>query len=269
VVLALSCASSAAAESAGTDGASAAALFADAKAMMDKGNYTEACPKLAKSEALDPQVGTMLNLAACYESLGDSASSCAWWRAVATAAARKSQSDRETYAREQAQTTCGPAAPATSAGTATEPTPENPAPPRPARDDASSSRLSVPPPAPPAPRRGNLTTAAWVLGAGGVASLGVAAGFGAAAWVNADASREGRRCTPNNVCNELGRQERNRAVFDATVADVGIAVGAAAVTAGIVMWILDRPKRAPLPTGIYVQPSVALESWSVTVGETW
>src|SRR6185437_2875865 len=90
----------------------ASALFTEGKAMMDKGNFAEACPRLARSEELDPQVGTMLNLATCYQSLGDAAQACSWWRAAADAAAEKSQPDRETYAREQAETTCPSASPA-------------------------------------------------------------------------------------------------------------------------------------------------------------
>jgi hypothetical protein len=86
--------------------ASAAALFDEAKAMMDRGNFAEACPKLAESESLDPQVGTMLNLALCYESTGKTASGCSTWRDAAAAAARKLQSDREELARERAAKVC-------------------------------------------------------------------------------------------------------------------------------------------------------------------
>lgn len=86
--------------------APAAALFDEAKAMMDRGNFAEACPKLAESESLDPQVGTMLNLALCYESTGKTASGCSMWRDAAAAAARKLQSDREDLARERAEKVC-------------------------------------------------------------------------------------------------------------------------------------------------------------------
>jgi hypothetical protein len=86
--------------------APAAALFDEAKVMMDRGNFAEACPKLAESESLDPQVGTMLNLALCYESTGKTASGCSMWRDAAAAAARKLQSDREELARERAEKVC-------------------------------------------------------------------------------------------------------------------------------------------------------------------
>jgi len=86
--------------------AAASALFDQAKALMDKGNFTEACPKLVESEALDPQVGTMLNLALCYEFVGKTGSGCAMWRKAEAAAARKLQPDREELARDRAAKVC-------------------------------------------------------------------------------------------------------------------------------------------------------------------
>jgi tetratricopeptide (TPR) repeat protein len=46
------------------------ALFAEGRELLEKGKYPEACPKLARSEELAPAVGTLLNLAYCYEQLG-------------------------------------------------------------------------------------------------------------------------------------------------------------------------------------------------------
>ncbi len=45
-------------------------LFAEGRELLEKGKYPEACAKLARSEELAPAVGTLLNLAYCYEQLG-------------------------------------------------------------------------------------------------------------------------------------------------------------------------------------------------------
>jgi hypothetical protein len=86
--------------------ATAAGLFDEAKALMDRGNYADACPKLAESQAIDPQVGTMMNLALCYESVGKVASACQVWREAADAAARKMRPDRAELARQHGDSTC-------------------------------------------------------------------------------------------------------------------------------------------------------------------
>jgi hypothetical protein len=49
------------------DKAAAEALFNQAKAMMDAGNFAPACEKLRASKELDPALGTMLYLGDCYE----------------------------------------------------------------------------------------------------------------------------------------------------------------------------------------------------------
>ena len=89
------------------DGRSKAnALFDDAKKLMDQEAFADACPKFAESEKLDPQVGTMLNLALCYENLGKVASACSMWRDAAAGAAQKAQSDRARWALEHVQRLC-------------------------------------------------------------------------------------------------------------------------------------------------------------------
>jgi hypothetical protein len=258
--------SSALAQAGEAEPASAAALFSDARQMMDKGNFTEACPKLAKSQALDPQVGTMLNLALCYQSLGETASACGWWRDAAAAAAGKSQSDRETFAREQMEKTCPRDAgeSVSAAPPVVDLRPVPPAPPE--REPAPSSTSSRTDASKQRGQRGGLTTAAWVAGAAGVAALGAASAFGAATWINVDASHQQGRCV-GNICNAQGVAERGRAARDATISDIGFAVGAGALAAAVILWIVDRRPHAS--SGLYLRPEFARSSWSMTVGSAW
>ena len=84
------------------DGAAAEVLFQEARRLMDAGKYALACPKFAASQKLSPAVGTLLNLADCYQQNGQTAS--AWVRFVdAQAAARRAnRPEREKVARDRA-----------------------------------------------------------------------------------------------------------------------------------------------------------------------
>lgn len=52
------------------DPATADALFREARALMKKGDFASACPKLADSHRLDPAPGTAINLGDCLEKVG-------------------------------------------------------------------------------------------------------------------------------------------------------------------------------------------------------
>ncbi len=84
------------------DKATAEVLFEDARKLMEAKNYSAACPKLEASQRLDPGVGTLLNLAACYELSLRTASAFATYREVETQARREGQKAREKYARDKA-----------------------------------------------------------------------------------------------------------------------------------------------------------------------
>jgi hypothetical protein len=82
--------------------AAAEALFDEARSLMTAQRFTEACAKFEASQALDPAVGTRLNLADCLEKLGRTASAWAEFRATAAAARAKGQTDRAEVARKRA-----------------------------------------------------------------------------------------------------------------------------------------------------------------------
>lgn len=81
--------------------AAAEALFDQGRRLMSTGRYAEACARFAESERVDHGVGTLLNLADCYEKNGQTASAWAGFRAVSAAASAEAQPDRERIARER------------------------------------------------------------------------------------------------------------------------------------------------------------------------
>lgn len=81
--------------------ARADALFQRGRDLFRRGDTAEACDAFAESQQLDPAVGTLLNLAACHEKQGRTASAWAEFKDVAEQAARAGQAQREKYARER------------------------------------------------------------------------------------------------------------------------------------------------------------------------
>ncbi len=74
-------------------------LFDDAEKLMGSGHATEACPKYAESQRLDPQLGTLLHLGACYVKVGKTASAWASFKDATDMAARK-HDEREAVSRQ-------------------------------------------------------------------------------------------------------------------------------------------------------------------------
>lgn len=87
--------------SAPTPALRAEALFNEGRRLIQVGRYADACACFVESERLDHGVGTMLNLADCYEKNGQTASAWAGFRAAAAAADAEGQADREQIARER------------------------------------------------------------------------------------------------------------------------------------------------------------------------
>jgi hypothetical protein len=84
------------------DQAAAEALFRKGRDLMAAGDLAAACPTLAESQRLDPAVGTLLNLATCYEMNNQLASAWVTYTLAATAAQKNNQRDRVKLARSKA-----------------------------------------------------------------------------------------------------------------------------------------------------------------------
>lgn len=84
------------------DVARADALFNAAKALVDAGQYTDACSKFAESKRLAPGIGVTLYLADCYEHIGRTASAWTEFRS-AEGLARERNDRRSDLARTHAQ----------------------------------------------------------------------------------------------------------------------------------------------------------------------
>jgi hypothetical protein len=87
----------------GGNRAAAEALFNQGRELMTAGKFVEACPKFEASQQLDPGLGTMLNLAECYEKTGRTASAWAEYREAIPLARAAGSKARLNLATERAQ----------------------------------------------------------------------------------------------------------------------------------------------------------------------
>ncbi len=86
----------------GGNAAAAEALFDEARRLVAAGDFTTACPKFAESERLDPSVATLLNLGACYEKAGRTASAWATFREAISGAQAARRDDYLAVAQKRA-----------------------------------------------------------------------------------------------------------------------------------------------------------------------
>jgi serine/threonine-protein kinase len=107
--------------------------------------------------------------------------------------------------------------------------------------DTTTPATSDTAPAQPAPNS-RLRTAAYVTGAIGLVGLGVGSYFGVRAISkNSDAETH---CPKGDVCNDAdGPRLTSQAKNAAVVSNITIAVGAAFVVAGVVLYLSSEPKR--------------------------
>lgn len=80
--------------------AAAEVMFQDARRLFSEGQYAEACNRFARSQQLDPAVGTLLNLGDCYKRMGKTASAWLAYRDAITLA-RTRADERRAAAEEE------------------------------------------------------------------------------------------------------------------------------------------------------------------------
>jgi serine/threonine-protein kinase len=83
--------------------AAAETLFDEGVRLLKENKPEQACPRLEKSQSIDPAVGTLLYLADCYEKTGRIASAWATFREAASAAAAAGQADRAQIGGDRAR----------------------------------------------------------------------------------------------------------------------------------------------------------------------
>ncbi len=88
------------ADSTDQDKALAASLFDEGRALLSQGKVSDACRKLEESQRLDPLPGTLINLAACHEQEGLTASAVAEFRQARALAQRDHRDDRVAVAEQ-------------------------------------------------------------------------------------------------------------------------------------------------------------------------
>lgn len=77
-------------------------LFKEGRAAAEAKRYDEACPKFAASQKADPAIGTLLNLADCYEKNNQLASAWTTFLEAVSFATRINRPDRRQTAQERA-----------------------------------------------------------------------------------------------------------------------------------------------------------------------
>ncbi|XXX81799.1 hypothetical protein WMF30_23860 [Sorangium sp. So ce134] len=74
-------------------------LFREGRALLVEQRFAEACPKLEESQRLEPSLGTKLNLAFCYERLGNVATAWVGFQEALITARTAGDAAREAFAK--------------------------------------------------------------------------------------------------------------------------------------------------------------------------
>jgi hypothetical protein len=262
----------------GRDPPSAETLFRDGRASARASDYRRACLSFAESFALDAAPGTLLNLADCEEHVGLLANA---WEHYNRLEGELPQSDgRSALAQERARA-LAPRVPYLTIDLAA----NTPAAARVFRDDVELGRASLALPLPvnpgthvvlvtapgrlperttvyaaegerlslsvrigPAEALSIRRTVGWSAGAAGLASMGMAAYFGAHALSERNSSDA--HCTSGLCADSVSLGTYESARSDALAADVSLGIGLVALAIGSYLLLTSFPDEASHPSAV-------------------
>ena len=239
--------------------ATAEALFEQGRALVERGDVAAACPRFMESQRLDPGGGTMLWLADCYASIGQTASALVGFKEAAAAAAR-TQDRRLAVAIakvDELEKKLSRLAIAVPPEAAKPELPQEPTSPPVAAVDMTDAAET------PTEGRDGMGGQRWIgIASMGLGAIGLIAGtlWSLEAKSTYDQSAMGP-CTANNVCTQTGLDERSSARTMATEATVAMGVGAVALAGGAILFFA-APRRAG---AVVVAPVAWSSGGSVTM----
>ncbi len=222
-----------------SNAARAEALFQEGKTLLASKAFTEACPKLAESQRLDPADGTLMALAYCHE--GEGKLAAAWTEYSLVAGRPDGRADRVQHAKARMAhielqlpvAELDALRRGVSASAAPPPAPSappaHPVPVASAPEERGSERSDT------ESKRTLMRGGGAALGALGLVSLGVGTYFGLRARSLSD---EARSDCDSTGCSALALQTNDEARNAARVSNVAIAGGAAALAGGVVIYLL-------------------------------
>jgi tetratricopeptide (TPR) repeat protein len=255
-------------------------LFDEGRALMQKGDFDNACPKFEESQKLDPALGTLFNIGLCVEGMGKIRRALEVWRDALAQSQQANEPKR--VATAQQHVTALEARVPTVAITVDEPAPGlrvtvggqelpqaswgQPLPLDPGNVEVSATapdrqpytqtlivrekdRLTIEIPRlastqVEAPHHGH--TLAYGLGAGGGGAVVVAAVLGLTARSKYEHAFSDGQCDRTTLaCDAAGQATTDAARSRGNIATVVGAVGLAAIAAGVVVYVIDRGDEHP------------------------
>lgn len=205
----------------------AAERAADAEQRFQRADYLGAAEQFKAAYALDPDPGYLFDIAQAYRLAGKCADAADYYARLLAQVANPPHRDkieswltdeRACAQREQEQT----------------------------HTTTVATTVATPPPPPTSSAGGStLRTASWGLGIGGVVSLAVGAVFTAEANnVQSEWNKYAATCSLAMPCTSSRLLSYDHAGnADNAAAITGYAIGAAAIAAGVTLYIVSRPRR--------------------------